>query len=115
MKEKHVGCPVIFFLDENDFSTAENLSSQSFVKSLTDFYIITAFSPIVENLVRLKNTGLDFDEKDFTFTEQNCLWVNLYLRYRNSRAIQDFCRNVGKSLREDITHESYILKKQKTV
>ena len=71
---------------------------------------LLAFSPIVENLVRLKNTGFDFDEKDFTFKEQNCLWVNLYLRYRNSRAIQDFCRNVGRSLREDISHKCLAFK-----
>ena len=103
LKEKHVGFPVIFFLDENDIGNAENLLSQSFVKNLTDFYMITAFSPMVENLVRLKSTGFDFDEIELKITEENCLWANLFLRYRNSRAIQDFCRSIGRSLREDFS------------
>ena len=75
LKEKHAGCPVIFFLDENDISTAENLSSKSFLKNLTDFHIISAF---VENLVRLRCTGFDFDE-------------------------MEFCRNIGRSMREDVS------------
>ena len=99
LKEKHVGCPVIFFLDENDISTAENLSSTTFLKNLTDFHIISAFSPIVENLVRLKSSGFDFEEMEFKINEDNVMWVNLYLRYRNSSAIQHFCRNIGRSLR----------------
>ena len=103
LKEKHGGCPIIFFLDENDISTAENLSSKSFLKHLTDFHIITAFSPIVENLVRLKSTGFDFEEMEFNITEESCMWVNLFLRYRNSGAIQHFCRNIGRSLREDVS------------
>ena len=103
LKEKHVGCPVIFFLDENDISTADNLSSKSFLKNLSEFHLISAFSPIVENLVRLKSSGFDFEEMEFNFTVENCVWVNLFLRYRNSRAIQNFCRYIGKSLREDVS------------
>ena len=103
LKEKHVGCPIIFFLDENDISTANHLSSKYFLRKLTDFHIISAFSPIVENLVRLKKSGFDFDEMEFNITEENCLWVNLFLRYRNSSAIQDFCRSIGKSLRKDVS------------
>ena len=99
LKEKHVDSPVIFFLDENDIITADNLSSKSFLKNLADFHIISAFSPIVENLVRLKNTGFDFEEMEFKIDEDNVMWVNLYLRYRNSSAIQHFCRNIGRSLR----------------
>ena len=105
LKEKHVGCPVIFFLDENDIITADNLSSKSFLKNLVDFHIISAFSPIVENLVRLKSSGFDFEEMEFNFTMENCMWVNLFLRYRNSRAIQNFCRNIGRSLRENVSLE----------
>ena len=105
LKRKHAGCPVIFFLDENDIITADNLSSKSFLKNLVDFHIISAFSPIVENLVRLKSSGFDFEEMEFYVTEENCMWVNLFLRYRNSRAIQNFCRNIGKSLREEVSLE----------
>ena len=103
LKKKHAGCLVIFFLDENDISTAENLSSESFLKNLTDFHIISAFSPIVENLVRLKNSGFDFEEMEFKITEDRVMWVNLFLRYRNSSAIQHFCRNIGRSLRETVS------------
>ena len=102
LKEKHVRCPVIFFLDENDISTAENVSSKSFLKNLADFHLVSAFSPMVENLVRLKSTGFDFEEMEYNITEQNCMWVNLFLRYRNSGAIQHFCRDIGKSLRENV-------------
>ena len=102
LKEKHPGEPVIFFIDENDITSTGNFSPKFSLKNLEDFYFISAISPIVENYVRLKSTGFDFNEKDVSIKDENCLWINLYLRYRNSGSIQDLCRNIGQSLREAV-------------
>ena len=102
LKDKHAGEPVILFIDENDITSAGNLSSRFCLKNLNEFHIISAISPISENYVRLKNTGFDFNEMDVCIKDENCLWVNLYLRYRNSSAIQKLCRNVGHCGREGV-------------
>ena len=102
MKEKHDGEPVIFFIDENDITSTGKFSLKNSLKNLEDFHIISAISPIAENYVRLKSSGFDFNEKDICIKDENCLWINLYLRYRNSKSIQNLCRNVGKALREII-------------
>ena len=102
LKEKHTGEPVILFIDENDITSTGNFSPKFSLKNMDDFYFISAISPIVENYVRLKSSGFDFNEKDICIKDENCLWVNLYLRYRNSSSIQKLCRNVGKSLREAV-------------
>ena len=102
MKEKHAEEPVILFIDENDITSTGNFSPKFSLTNLEDFHIISAISPIVENYVRLKSSGFDFNEKDICIKDENCLWINLYLRYRNSKSIQNLCRNVGKALREII-------------
>ena len=102
LKEKHAGEPIILFIDENDITSTGNFSQKFSLKDLDDIHIISAISPIVENYVRLKSSGFDFNEKDICIRDENCLWVNLYLRYRNSSSIQDLCRNVGQSLREAV-------------
>ena len=102
LKEKHAGEPVIFFIDENDITSTGNFSPKFSLKNFDDFYFISAISPIVENYVRLKSTGFDFNEMDVSIKDENCLWVNLYLRYRNSSSIQDLCRNIGQILREAV-------------
>merc|ERR1712218_616550 len=102
LKEKHSGEPVILFIDENDITSTGNFSPKFSLKNLDDFYIISAISPIVENYVRLKSTGFDFNEKDIFIEDEKCLWVNMNLRYRNSGSIQNLCRNVGQSLREAV-------------
>ena len=104
LKEKHAGDPVIFFIDENDISSSGDFSQKFCLKNFDDFHIISAISPIVENYVRLKSTGFDFNEMDICIKDENCLWVNLYLRYRNSSSIQDLCRNVGQSLRKAVLY-----------
>ena len=104
MKAKHDGDPVLLFIDENDITSTGNFSPKFFLKNLEDFHIISAISPISENYVRLKSTGFDFNEMDICVTDENCLWVNLYLRYRNSRAIQNCCRNIGQILREAVKY-----------
>ena len=104
LKEKHAGEPIILFIDENDITSTGNFSRKFSLKNLDDFHIISAISPIVENYVRLKSTGFDFNEMDICIKEENCMWVNLYLRYRNSSVIQNLCRNVGLSMREEVYH-----------
>ena len=104
LKEKHAGDPVIFFIDEDDISSSGDFSQKCCLKNFDDFHIISAISPIVENYVRLKSTGFDFNEMDICIKDENCLWVNLYLRYRNSSSIQDLCRNVGQSLRKAVLY-----------
>ena len=99
MKQKHPESPVIFFLDENHISSAQSLTSKNYLKTLPSLHFISAFSPIVENVVRLKNNGFDFEDQDIFIEEKDRLWVNLNLRYRNTRAIQNLCRDIGKSLR----------------
>ena len=99
MKQKHLESPVIFFLDENNISSAQSLTSKNYLKTLPSLHFISAFSPIVENVVRLKNNGFDFEDRDIFIEEKDRLWVNLNLRYRNTRAIQKLCRDIGKSLR----------------
>ena len=102
LKEKHTGEPVIFFIDENDISSMGNLPTKLCLNKLDDFYVISAISPISENYVRTKSSGFDFNEKDICVEDENCLWINLHLRYRNSSVIQNLCRNVGLSMREDL-------------
>ena len=102
LKDQHAGDPVIFFIDENDISSTGNFSRKFCLKNLDDFHIISAISPISENYVRIKSTGFDFNEMDICIKDENCLWVNLYLRYRNSSSIQNLCRNVGLSMREAV-------------
>ena len=102
LKEKHAGEPVILFIDENDITSTGDFSPKLSLKNLNDFHIISAISPIVDNYVRYKKTGFDFNEMDICVKDENCLWVNLYLRYRNSSSIQNLCRNVGQSLREAV-------------
>ena len=104
LKEKHAGEPVILFIDENDITSTGKFSLKNSLKNLEDFHIISAISPIAENYVRLKSSGFDFNEKDICIKDENCLWVNLYLRYRNSSSIQDLCRNVGQSVREAVKY-----------
>ena len=107
LKEKHAGEPIILFIDENDITSTGNFSPKFSLKKLDDFHIISAISPIVENYVRLKSTGFDFNEMDICIKDENCLWVNLYLRYRNffaanvSRRKQVFYRD---SRRDDRTY-----------
>ena len=110
LKEKHAGEPVILFIDENDITSTGNFSSTHSLKNLEDFFIISAISPISENYVRLKSTGFDFNELDICIKDENCLWINLYLRYRNTSSIQNLCRNIGKSLREAVNfyYSTYI-------
>ena len=109
LKEKHAGDPVIFFIDENDITSTGNFSPKFSLKNMDDFYIISAISPISENYVRLKSSGFDFNEMEINITEEKCLWIHLYLRYRNSSSIQKLCRNVGKSLRKAVKFNSFIL------
>ena len=104
LKAKHAGDPVLLFIDENDITSTGNFSPKFFLKNLEDFHIISAITPISENYVRLKSTGFDFNEMDICVTDENCLWVNLYLRYRNTRAIQNCCRNIGQILREAVKY-----------
>ena len=106
MKEKHGTDPVILFIDENEISMGK-FSTDFRLNNLEDLNIISAISPIVEkDYVRLKHTGFDFNEQDVCIEDNNCLWVNLNLRYRNSTAIQNLCRNIGKSLREAVDNIS---------
>ena len=102
LQEKHAGEPVIFFIDENDITSTGDLPAKVCLKDLKDFHIISAISPISENYIRIKSTGFDFNEMDIFINNENCMWVNLYLRYRNSRVIQSLCRNVGLSMREEV-------------
>ena len=102
LTKKHAGEPVILFIDENDITSTGDFPKKVFLKDLEDFHVISAISPISENYVRIKETGFDFNEMDICVKDENCLWVNLYLRYRNSRIIQDLCRNVGLSMREKV-------------
>ena len=103
LKEKHAKEPVILFIDENDITSTGGLPKKVCLKDFEDFYVISAISPISENYVRIKETGFDFNEMEiWVKDEENCMWVNLYLRYRNSRVIQDLCRNVGLSMREKV-------------
>ena len=106
--EKHAREPVILFIDENDITSTGDLPKKVCLKDFEDFYVISAISPISENYVRIKEAGFDFNEMDICVKYENCLWVNLYLRYRNSRVIQDLCRNVGLSMREKV--KCYYLK-----
>ena len=99
LKMKHAGNPVILFIDENDIVKAKSLSSNHFLKNINEFHLISAFSPIVDRFVRLKSTGFDLNGQDIVMEDEGCLWVNLFLRYRSSDAIQSFCRNIGESLR----------------
>ena len=108
LKEKHAGEPVILFIDENDISSTGNFSPKFSLQNLDDFHVISASSPIVEDYVRLKSTGFDFNEMEIYVKDENCLWVNLYLRYRNSSSIQNLCRNVGKSLRKAVKFYFFI-------
>ena len=64
LKEKHAGEPIILFIDENDITSTGNFSPKFSLKNLDNFHIISAISPIVENYVRLKSTGFDFNEMD---------------------------------------------------
>ena len=100
LKEKHGTDPVILFIDENDISMGK-FSTDFRLKNLEDLNIISAISPIVEkDYVRRKDNGFDFNEQDIFIEDKKCLWINLNLRYRNSSSIQNFCRNVGHSLRK---------------
>ena len=99
VKKKHPDSPVIFFIDENNISSAQRLSSTVNLKNLQSFHFISAFSPIVDNVVRLKNNGFDFEDRDIVIQQEDRMWVNLHLRYRNTRAVQNLCRDIGKSLR----------------
>ena len=100
LKEKHGTDPVVLFIDENEISMGK-FSTDFRLKKLEDLNIISAISPIVEkDYVRLKDTGFDFNEQDIFIEDKKCLWVNLNLRYRNTTALQDLCRYVGKKLRE---------------
>ena len=109
LKEKHAGEPVIFFIDENDITSTGNFSPKFSLKNMDDFFIVSAISPISENYVRLKSSGFDFNEMEINIKEEKCLWIHLYLRYRNSSSIQKLCRNVGKSLRKAVKFNSFIL------
>ena len=102
LQEKHAGEPVIFFIDENDITSTGDLPAKVCLNDLEDFHIISAISPISENYVRIKSTGFDFNEKDVQVINHFSMWVNLHLRYRNSRVIQNLCRNVGLSMREEV-------------
>ena len=102
LKYKHAGEPVILFIDENDITSTGNFSSTFSLKNLDDFHIISAISPISENYIRIKSTGFDFNEMDICVKDTHCLWVNLYQRYRNSKVIQNLCRNMGLSMREQV-------------
>ena len=102
LKYKHAGKPVILFIDENDITSTGNFPKKVCLKDFEDFYVISAISPISENYVRIKKAGFDFNEMDICVKDDNCMWVNLYLRYRNSRVIQSLCRNVGLSMREKV-------------
>ena len=104
LKYKHAGEPVILFIDENDITSTGDFPTKFCLKNLEDFQVISAISPISENYVRIKSTGFDFNEMDICVKDDNCMWVNLYLRYRNSRVIQSLCRNVGLSMREEVYH-----------
>ena len=100
LKEKHGTNPVVLFIDENVISMGK-FSTDFRLKNLEDLNIISAISPIVDkDYVRLKDTGFDFNEQDIFIKDKKCLWVNLNLRYRNTTALQDLCRYVGKKLRE---------------
>ena len=110
LKEKHAGEPIILFIDENDITSTGNFSRKFSLKDLDDFHIISAISPIVENYVRLKSTGFDFNEMDIFIEDEKCLWVNMFLRYRNSSSIQNLCRNIGQSLREAVKFDLFIFK-----
>lgn len=102
MKEKHAREPVILFIDENDITSTGHFSPKFSLKNMDDFFIVSAISPISENYVRLKSSGFDFNEMEINIKEEKCLWIHLYLRYRNSSLIQKLCRNVGKSLRKAV-------------
>ena len=102
LEEKHAGEPVIFFIDENDITSTGDFPTKVCLEDLKDFSIISAISPISENYVRIKNTGFDFNEMDVHVIDKNSMWVNLHLRYRNSRVIQNLCRNVGLSMRKEV-------------
>ena len=109
LKEKHGTDPVVLFIDENEISMGK-FSTDFRLKNLEDLNIISAISPIVEkDYVRLKDTGFDFNEMEITIKEEKCLWIHLYLRYRNSSSIQKLCRNVGKSLRKAVKFNFFIL------
>ena len=110
LQEKHAGEPVIFFIDENDITSTGDFPKKISLNDLEDFHIISAISPISENYVRIKSTGFDFNEMDVQVIDQNSMWVNLHLRYRNSRVIQSLCRNVGLSMRGEVHHFSFKLK-----
>ena len=99
LRLKHDGHPVIFFIDENDIVKAKSLSSDNFLKNLNDFHLISAFSPIVDRFVRLKSTGFDLNGEEIWMEDEDCLWVNLFMSYRSTFAIQSFFRNIGESLK----------------
>ena len=104
LKEKHSGEPVILFIDENDITSTGDFPTKVCLKDWDNFYVISAISPISENYIRIKSTGFDFNEMDICVKDDHCMWVNLHLRYRNSRVIQSLCRNVGLSMREEVYH-----------
>ena len=104
LKYKHPGEPVILFIDENDITSTGDFPTKVSLKNWDNFFLISAISPISENYIRIKSTGFDFNEMDICVKDDHCMWVNLHLRYRNSRVIQNLCRNVGLSMREEVNH-----------
>ena len=104
LRKKHAGEPVILFIDENDITSTGDFPTKVSLKHWENFYVISAISPISENYIRIKSTGFDFNEMDICVKDDHCMWVNLHLRYRNSRVIQSLCRNVGLSMREEVYH-----------
>ena len=108
LTKKHAGESVILFIDENDITSTGDFPTKVCLRNLKDFHIISAISPISENYVRIKSSGFDFNEMDVYVKDEHCMWVNLYLRYRNSRVIQSLCRNVGLSMREEVYHSNFI-------
>ena len=101
LTKKHAGEPVILFIDENDITSSEDFPKKVCLKRYDNFFVISAISPILENNNRTR--GSNFHEMDIV-KDENCMFVNLYLRYRNSRVIQRLCRNVGKGNREEVYH-----------
>ena len=95
---------MILFIDENDITSTGDFPTKISLEDLKDFHLISAISPISENYVRIKSTGFDFNEKDVQVINNFSMWVNLHLRYRNSRVIQELCRNVGLSMTEEVDH-----------
>ena len=102
LEDKNGTDPVVVFIDENDINMGK-FSTDLRMKKFKYLNIISAISPVVEkDLVSLKDNVFDFNEQDVYIEDENCLWVNLYLRYRNSTAIQNLCRKIGNSLREAV-------------